>query len=309
MVTVEENTEDKIKKSNKQQERNSIIIICSGISIILAILISQYIFFLSYSSNTHQQENYIDDNIHEEKIISTEKAALPTIIILLIGLGVVLTGIRSIFISWINSFFINSDTTNKHQKEKNILKLKKYVSKNIFWISSVCYFFINSFLSNTIIFRPFESLSYTYHVSIPSWYIIGCCGLPGYYPVLTVYLTNHLGILFIPINVILLSILSILVGFNISLMLYRNYKKKINGQSICKINGKKNSTMVSMGAILGLFVECPVCAGSMLVYFFGGNIAAVGAETTFTSQFQPLFVSASIILLLVSPILFRFNKI
>ena len=67
--------------------------------------------------------------------------------------------------------------------------------------------------------------------------------------------------------------------------------------------------MVSMGAILGLFVECPVCAGSMLVYFFGGNIAAVGAETTFTSQFQPLFVSASIILLLVSPILFRFNKI
>jgi hypothetical protein len=303
---------DNIKKS-QESKRNGLIITISGTSIILVILFSQYLFFISHSHIINQQYNF-NINLNGEKADVVDDFALPTFFIILAGLILIIIGIRTIIHSYMNEFFPNlNPIKNQFSGSKIRLKLKKYFSNNIFWLSTICYFLITSLLSNTIIFKPFSTFTQLYHVPIPSLYIIGCCGLPGFFPVITIYLTDHIGLLFIPINLILTSLLALLVGLNVSLILYKiQRKREIKNeldQSFCKSNNKQSSTIISIGAILGLFVECPTCAGSFLIYIFGGNLAAVGITTTFANETQPLFTIASFILLLIPPVLIKFKKI
>ncbi|MGN6629083.1 MAG: hypothetical protein ACTHKJ_04305 [Candidatus Nitrosocosmicus sp.] len=311
-MDVFEKSIDNIKKSH-ESKRNGIIITASGTSIILVILLSQYLFFISHSYNINQQYNF-DIYLNGEKADSISSFALPTFFIITAGLTLIIIGIRTIFHSFMNELFSNSNLINNKIHSPIIqLKLKEFFSNNIFWVSAICYFFVTSFLSNTIIFKPFATFTQLYQVPIPSLYIIGCCGLPGYFPVITIYLTDHFGFLLIPINLIFSSLLALLVGVNVSLILYKTQRKfdKKNefNQTFCEINNKPNSTLISIGAILGLFVECPTCAGSFLIYIFGGNLAAIGITTTFANETQPLFTIASFILLLIPPLLIKFKKI
>jgi hypothetical protein len=311
-VGVFEKSIDGIKKSPESKRSGLIITVC-GTSIILIILLSQYLFFLTHSYTINQQYNF-DIYLNGEKADSIENFALPTFFIIITGLTLIIIGIRTIFHSLLSEFFPNSNPI-KNQISNSIiqLKLKKFLLNNIFWISTISYFFMTSFLSNTIIFKPFSTFTQLYHVPIPSLYIIGCCGLPGYFPVITIYLTDHFGFLFIPNNLIFSSLLALLVGVNVSLILYKIQKKfqiknELN-QSFCKTNNKPSSMIISIGAILGLFVECPTCAGSFLIYIFGGNLAAVGITTTFANETQPLFTIASFILLLIPPLLIKYKKL
>jgi hypothetical protein len=200
----------------------------------------------------------------------------------------------------------------KSQNNLFYYRLKKTLANNIILLSSIFYFILLSFLSNTIIYRPFSSFSEIYQIQVPSWHIIGCCGLPGYYPVLSIYLTDHIGLLLIPINLILSSTLSLLIGINIFLVINKikrtAIKNKTNKIQSCKFLRKKSSTILSMGALIGLFVECPVCAGSFFIYIFGGNLAAAGITTSLANETQPFFVIASFILLIIPLYLFRTNN-
>jgi hypothetical protein len=295
-----------------EQERNGFFIFICGLSIIMVVLMSQYLSFLSFSFNNHIEKN-LRISMTEEQVKSINDVALPTFIIFLIGLTLALVGIRMISKVLLNMYLIETNVMVLLSIRNSIsAKLKKFLSNKIFLLSSICYFIIISLLSNTIIFRPFSSFSQIYHVVIPSWYIIGCCGFPGNYPVLTIYITNQFGLLLVPINIILSSILSLLVGINISLMLFKVQKKVIeHGRkelSFCSVNSKQNHTMLSIGAILGLFIECPVCAGSVLFYFFGANLTAAGITASIASETQPFFIIASFVLLLVPPIMIRANK-
>jgi|GEM_PF-690664 len=303
-----------IARISNEQERNGIIIFMCGISIISIILISQYFFFLSYlnnSSNNIENKLVVIDN--ENMIRSINNTSLSTFAIFILGLILVLAGIRLIFKVLVDRHLFNLHTTNLIiQNNSFYYRLKKTVANNIILTSSFFYFILLSFLSNTIIYRPFSSFSEIYQIQLPSWHIIGCCGLPGYYPVLSIYLTDHIGLLIIPINLILSSSLSLLIGINIFLMINKiqrtTIKNKTDKIQNCIILRRKSSTILSLGALIGLFVECPVCAGSFFIYAFGGNLAAAGITTSLANETQPFFVIASFILLIIPLFLFRKNK-
>jgi hypothetical protein len=52
-----------------------------------------------------------------------------------------------------------------------------------------------------VVYWQSSMLSLTPHnLHAPSAYVIGCCGTPGSFPIITLYLNDNIGIVFIPIN-------------------------------------------------------------------------------------------------------------
>ena len=75
---------------------------------------------------------------------------------------------------------------------------------------------------------------------------------------LSIYLTDHFLILSVPINIVLVAVVSILVGFNVSLNVYAlKLTKKFSHTK------KLSSLLGSVGLTSGLFIGCPTCAGSL----------------------------------------------
>ena len=246
-----------------EQERNAIVIASCGITLITVIILTQYISIGSVSSSSNIYNNNYKISINEEQIKSLKDIALPTLMIFLLGLILALIGFGLILKTWMKEYMINTYISEQNTRNTFFSKIKKHLSKKTFLISSIGYFIIISLLSSTIIYRPFSSFSQLYHVAIPSWHIIGCCGLPGTYPVLTVYFTNQFGLLLVPINLILSAFLSLLIGVNVLLLLYKiqnnNIKIKREQLPFCNINNKKNSTFLSIGVYIWL-----VCGMSCL---------------------------------------------
>jgi hypothetical protein len=115
-------------------------------------------------------------------------------------------------------------------------------------------------------------------------------------PIATVYITDHFLILIIPLNVILATIVSLLVGFNVALSIYA-FRLKKSLQT-------KTSLAAGIGATSGLFVGCPTCAGSLISALLGIGIAgAGGTSASVLAPFQTLFIAASIPALVVAPFL------
>jgi len=123
--------------------------------------------------------------------------------------------------------------------------------------------------------------------------VIPCCNLPGYVPMLTAFPTDHFLIMIIPINIILAVAVSVLVGFNISLAIYASNLRKAQ-------NTKKISFVGSVGAITGLFVGCPTCAGSLFSILLGYG---VGTTMAVLAPLQTLFILISIPSLILAPFL------
>jgi len=190
----------------------------------------------------------------------------------------------------------------EQQRVINTNTLLSYItaafSDNKFWkimaISSLGYGIFFGFLSQLFIYRYNVSFA-EQGIAIPSITITPCCNIVGYVPMFAAYLTDHFLVLLIPINVILLVLVSILVGFNISLNLYAlKLTKKIQ-------NTKKITLFGSLGATCGLFIGCPTCAGSLLSALVGFS-----AGTTIIAAIAPLqtlFILLSIPALIVAPFL------
>jgi hypothetical protein len=111
----------------------------------------------------------------------------------------------------------------------------------------------------------------------------------------TAYITDHFLILVIPVNVILATLVSALVGFNVALSIHA-YRLR---QSL----STKNSIIGGIGATTGLFVGCPTCAGSLFSAFLGIGIAGAGTSASILAPFQTLFIAASIPALVIAPFL------
>jgi hypothetical protein len=155
-------------------------------------------------------------------------------------------------------------------------------------ISSVLYWIGFAFLSQILIYEPTNGDG----IMAPSLMVTPCCNLPGYVPMLSVYLTEYFTILIIPINFVLSIAISILVGFNVSLM------ASFFSMSRSQNKNKKLSVVSGIGITAGLFVGCPTCAGSLVSLFIGfGSGVAVAA----LAQFQTLFLLVSIPALVISP--------
>jgi hypothetical protein len=162
-------------------------------------------------------------------------------------------------------------------------------------VAAISYGIFFGFLSQVLVYR--WDVSFTEKgIRVPSIDLTPCCGAPGYMPMLTMYITDHFLILIIPVNVILATIVSILVGFNMALSIFA-FRLKKTVQT-------KTSFATGIGAAGGLFVGCPTCAGSLISSVLGVGVAGAGGATVAAfAPLQTLFIAASIPALVIAPFL------
>ena len=160
-------------------------------------------------------------------------------------------------------------------------------SRKIFVSCFIIYGIFFTLLSGTLVYQPELIFSYHYGVNIPSVELIPCCDTVGYMPLVLVYITEHIGLQIIPINLLLQIIVSYLVALNVSLV-----------AATSNISRKRRS-VGSIGAATGLFIACPTCAGSAISLFLG-PIAGITASIVL-GQLQTLFIAISIPILFYSP--------
>ena len=162
-------------------------------------------------------------------------------------------------------------------------------------VAAIGYGIFFGFLSQILVYRA--DVSFTEReIEVPSLDLIPCCAAPGYMPMVTFYITDHFLILIIPLNVILATIVSLLVGFNVALSIFA-FRLKKSLQT-------RTSLAAGIGATSGLFVGCPTCAGSLISALLGIGIAgAGGTSASVLAPFQTLFIAASIPALVVAPFL------
>ena len=194
---------------------------------------------------------------------------------------------------------IRTTTTTLGAAKSLISFITAAFSNRNYWkimiVAAVGYGIFFGFLSQILVYRA--NVSFTERgIEVPSLDLIPCCGAVGYMPMLTIYITDHFLILIIPLNVILATIVSLLVGFNVALSIYAFRMKKLLQT--------KTSLAAGIGATSGLFVGCPTCAGSLISALLGIGIAgAGGTSASVLAPFQTLFIAASIPALVVAPFL------
>ncbi len=165
-------------------------------------------------------------------------------------------------------------------------------SKQIFVVSAIGYGIFFSLTSGILVYQPEVIFSQHYGLKIPSAYITPCCGPPGYMPSIVAAFTEHVGIKIIPINLVLQVTVVFLVGLNFAIA------------SKAFLIYKKEGGMGTLGAVTGLFVACPACAGTLLTALVG---AGAGAFTIVITQLQTVFIALSIPVLLVTPVIMARN--
>ena len=162
-------------------------------------------------------------------------------------------------------------------------------SRKIFVATFIAYGMFFSLTAGLIVYQPDMIFSHHYDAVVPSVHMNACCGEPGYMPTIIVYITEHVGLQIIPINLVLVVVVSYLVGLNTALA--------IKAISITK----KSGGLTSIGATTGLFIACPTCVSTFFAIFIGSSSAVT--FTVILTQLQTLFVGITIPILLLTPIL------
>ena len=233
------------------------------------------IIFILYSRIT-------DISITEDSMQSIERVAVGFYLILLMSFGAIGYGIYR--------YHHRKIIENEDNVLTTIAKLTiDNKSRKIFVVTSLAYGIFFSLAAGLIVYQPDVIFSYHYDAVIPSAHMNVCCGEPGYMPTIIVYITEHVGLQIIPINLVLVIIVSYLVGLNTSLA--------VKAISITK----KSGGLTSIGAVTGLFVACPTCVGTFFALFVGTSSAIT--FTVILTQLQTLFVGITIPILLLTPII------
>jgi hypothetical protein len=176
----------------------------------------------------------------------------------------------------------------------SILNDKKYFK--FFWPASIGYGIFYALVSSMIILRLENSISSLYGVTVPSITMISY-GPMGYVPTIAAYLTEHTGLLIIPINLIVTLVISALVGFNTVLSVYafaERPKRSVNTTA----RGTTSSILSVIGATTSLFAVCPTCASFYIFNIMAGSLAPTIAA--FAVSYYALFVVVSIPLLVAT---------
>jgi len=233
------------------------------------------IIFILYSRIT-------DFSITEDSIQSIERVAIGFYLILLMSFGAIGFGIYR--------YHQRKITENKQNVLTTIAKLTRdSKSRKIFVVTSLAYGMFFSLAAGLIVYQPDVIFSHHYDAVVPSAHMNACCGEPGYMPTIIVYMTEHIGLQIIPINLVLVVVVSYLVGLNTALA--------IKAISITKRSGG----LTSIGATTGLFIACPTCVSTFFAIFIGSSSAVT--FTVILTQLQTLFVGITIPILLLTPIL------
>ncbi len=209
--------------------------------------------------------------------------------LIVFGLCILYYGVTTILTNW------STGETSENPPSKSSIIAKIFATKRyarLLLLSALVYSIFYAFASGIIVFQPASNFSEVYHVGIPSFAIATCCGPIGETPEIVVYLTHHLGLLLIPINLILLFSISWLVGLNASFAAFTlSFRTRNIGLSWSG----------GVGAFIGLFTSCPTCAGLAIIALFGGTGTLSAAF--FLGPLQTLFVGLSIPILVATPIL------
>jgi hypothetical protein len=252
-----------------------------GLRIILFSISSLILSYIIYSNLTNPYFNHI--------IMFT-----PILFNLSIGI-LIITFISSIAICfglW-NLYFSKGMTKNNLRYYISLpFKQKRYTL--IMILAGISYGIIFSFLSQIFVFNDNVANSFEDKKLIPSIKIVPCCNTIGYAPMTYIYLAENFFIFLIPINIVLIFIVSLLVGFNISINIFIIKKLKDN-------NNKQSKFLGSIGATCGLFIGCPTCAGSIIAAIFG--FSAGTTTISLLASFQTIFIIISIPALLSAPFL------
>jgi hypothetical protein len=127
----------------------------------------------------------------------------------------------------------------------------------------------------------------------PKYNLIICCNSLGYVPMIIFSVNSSFSFLLIPINFLLGTVISVLVGMNATFNVF--LLKQIKSLKL-----SKRSLFSFFGMSSGLFVGCPTCAGS---FFY--SLAGFSSIVTFSylSIYQIIFVVTSIPLLIFSVVI------
>lgn len=232
------------------------------------------ILFLLYSR--YQDPELITPDAYE----AIQRIAYGFYVVLIACLGAITYGL----------YIFHRDKVERKEKDLfTIIALTTWNTKSrkIFFITFVAYGIFFSLVSGTLVYQPEVNFAIHYGAEIPSWFIAPCCDGPGYMPKIIIYLTEHVGLQIIPVNLVLQVIVSYLVGLNMAIA--------VSAFAI----SKKGRGMSTVGAATGLFIACPTCAGSFLSVFVG--TASGIALTIALTQLQTLFIAISIPILLATP--------
>ena len=209
-----------------------------------------------------------------------QRIALGFYIIMIISFGGIAFGMYK---------YHKSKVENNDKDILSIIAITTYNSKSrkIFIAIFITYGIFFSLVSGTLVYQPEINFVTHYGATIPSGFIAPCCDGPGYMPKIIIYITEHVGLQVIPINLVLQIIVSYLVALNASIAIsaYRISKK-----------GRGASTI---GAAAGLFIACPTCAGTFLSIFIG-TASGIALSIALT-QMQTMFIAISIPILLSTP--------
>ncbi len=160
-------------------------------------------------------------------------------------------------------------------------------ARRIFAATFIAYGTFFSLASGGLVYQPDVTFSYHYGVEIPSAELVPCCDEPGYMPKILAYLTEHVGLQIVPINMVLQLTVSYLVGLNVSIA--------------AGVASMKKKGMAGAGAITGLFIACPACVGTASS-LFAGTASGIVLSAALV-QLQTLFIAVSIPVLLATPFL------
>lgn len=243
--------------------------------LIMVGLISIGILFLIYS-------RFENPGLTPDAISSIERLSIAFYVLIIASLCVIGIGLRRYQIK---------KASEKLQNPLSIIcnTTLNSKSKKIFIITFIIYGIFFSLTSGMLVYQPEVIFSYHYDATVPSAHITPCCGPPGYMPKFVAYLTEHIGIQIIPLNLVLQITVSYLVAANTSLA--------VNAISIAK----KTGGLGGIGATTGLLIACPTCVGSFLSLFVGATSAV--AFTIAISELQTLFIAITIPILILAPLI------
>jgi len=165
-------------------------------------------------------------------------------------------------------------------------------AKRILVISAIGYGIFFGLTSGVILYKPDINATDYGFPTPPHIELSPCCDLPGYMPMIFAFFTEHVGLQIVPLNLVLLVAISFLVGLNFSLAATTFTAAKSAGR------------FGTFGAVTGLFVGCPTCAGTAFTMLFGLGASATGVTlflTSYEAQLQTIFIAISIPILLVTP--------
>lgn len=197
------------------------------------------------------------------------------------GIFVVVLGIRR---------FLNELRLGSVSGLATLLAVAKVLSeeryKRIMVAATLLYGLFFAVVSGTVVYRPMEDFAQEYLVQAPSAVIAVCCGSTGLIPVLTVFLTNQLGLLVIPANILILAAVSALVGLNATLIVCEYHNRP---------RGASGRWLLGLGAFTGLFTACPTCAG----LFFSALVVGLGSSALVILPSTQLYFVVGTILVLI----------